>query len=75
MLANYPKQKGYLRVSEIHEIYYEVCAADDAKPYLFVDVGPGAGFTEQHKRFFDFKKHKLSFLTKEDILEVNLLVV
>jgi proline iminopeptidase len=54
-------EKGYLKVSEIHEIYYEVCGAIDGETYLFVHGGPGAGFSEQDKRFFDFKKHKVIF--------------
>ncbi|OXA81739.1 prolyl aminopeptidase [Flavobacterium frigidimaris] len=54
-------ESGYLKVSEIHDIYYEVCGAVDGEPYLFVHGGPGAGFSEQDKRFFDFKKHKVIF--------------
>lgn len=61
MESNYKLQKGYLKVSALHEIYYEVCGADDGKPYLFVHGGPGAGFSEQDKRFFDFRKHKVVF--------------
>lgn len=58
---NYKLQKGCLKVSEIHEIYYEVCGVDQGKTYLFVHGGPGAGFSEDDKRFFDFKKHKVVF--------------
>lgn len=61
MNTDYQIQKGYLKVSEIHEIYYEVCGADDGETYLFVHGGPGAGFSEQDKRFFDFKKHRVVF--------------
>ena len=52
-------QKGYLQVNNLHEIYYEVCG--NGEPYLFVHGGPGAGFSEKDKRFFDFKKHKVVF--------------
>lgn len=61
METNSLLENGYLKVSEIHEIYYEVCGADDGEVYLFVHGGPGAGFSEQDKRFFDFKKHKVIF--------------
>lgn len=61
MNTDYKIQKGYLKVSEIHQIYYEVCGVDDGEIYLFVHGGPGAGFSEQDKRFFDFKKHKVIF--------------
>lgn len=59
MKHNYNVEKGYLKVNEIHEIYYEVCG--DGEPYLFVHGGPGAGFSERDKRFFDFEKHKIVF--------------
>jgi len=71
--TDYQIQKGYLKVSEIHEIYYEVCGADDGETYLFVHGGPGAGFSEQDKRFFDLKNIGLSFLIKEERLKANLL--
>ena len=61
METNSLLESGYLKVSEIHEIYYEVCGAADGEVYLFVHGGPGAGFSEQDKRFFDFKKHKVIF--------------
>ncbi|OXA86669.1 prolyl aminopeptidase [Flavobacterium hibernum] len=61
MKIAYQIQKGHLRVSEIHEIYYEVCGNINGEPYLFVHGGPGAGFSEDDKRFFDFKKHKVIF--------------
>lgn len=59
--TNYQLENGYLKVSKIHEIYYEVCGAFDGEPYLFVHGGPGAGFSEHDKRFFDFEKHKVVF--------------
>ncbi|WP_161595831.1 prolyl aminopeptidase [Flavobacterium pectinovorum] len=59
MKQNYNLEKGYLKVNEIHEIYYEVCGVGE--PYLFVHGGPGAGFSEKDKRFFDFEKHKVVF--------------
>lgn len=61
METDYQIQKGYLKVSEIHEIYYEVCGNENGEPYLFVHGGPGAGFSDEDKRFFDFKKHKVIF--------------
>lgn len=61
METNYKTQKGYLKVSSLHEIYYEVCGEDNGEPYLFVHGGPGAGFSENDKRFFDFKKYKVVF--------------
>ncbi|CAN1512883.1 MhpC Predicted hydrolases or acyltransferases (alpha/beta hydrolase superfamily) [Flavobacteriaceae bacterium] len=57
---NHP-EKGYLQVSNIHTIYYEVCGNTNIEPILFVHGGPGAGFSESDKRFFDFKKQKVIF--------------
>lgn len=51
----------YLKVSEIHTIHYEVCGNPDAEAILFVHGGPGAGFSEQDKRFFNFEKQKVIF--------------
>lgn len=61
MEIDYQIQKGYLKVSEIHEIYYEVCGSINGEPYLFVHGGPGAGFSNEDKRFFDFKRYKVIF--------------
>lgn len=54
-------KKGYLQVSDIHSIYYEVCGNTNDAPILFVHGGPGAGFSDSDKRFFDFKKQKVIF--------------
>jgi proline iminopeptidase len=54
-------EKGYLQVSNIHSMYYEVCGNTNKEPILFVHGGPGAGFSEKDKRFFDFKKQKVIF--------------
>ncbi|XP_041366674.1 probable proline iminopeptidase [Gigantopelta aegis] len=44
---------GRLKVSEIHEIYYEQSGKKDGKPVVFVHGGPGAGTTPRERRFFD----------------------
>jgi proline iminopeptidase len=52
---------NYFRVSETHEIYYEVCGNQNAEAILFLHGGPGVGFSERDKRFFDFGKQKVIF--------------
>ncbi|MNF38269.1 Proline iminopeptidase [compost metagenome] len=54
-------EKAYLKVSAIHSIYYEVYGSTNYEPILFVHGGPGAGFSDNDKRFFDFKKQKVIF--------------
>lgn len=54
-------EKAYLQVSAIHSIYYEVYGNTNYEPILFVHGGPGAGFSDNDKRFFDFKKQKVIF--------------
>ncbi|WP_103865690.1 prolyl aminopeptidase [Aquimarina sp. I32.4] len=53
--------KGYVSVSGGHELYYEVYGNPDGIPILFLHGGPGAGFFEMDKRFFDPKIHKVIF--------------
>jgi len=48
-----PYRTGYLRVSPLHEIYYEECGNPDGKPAVFVHGGPGAGGDATPRRFFD----------------------
>ncbi|QDO95291.1 prolyl aminopeptidase [Formosa sediminum] len=52
---------NYFKVSQTHKIYYEVCGNQGAEPILFVHGGPGSGFSEHDKRFFNFDKQKVVF--------------
>jgi proline iminopeptidase len=48
-----PYRHGYLRVSDIHEIYYEECGNPAGKPAIFLHGGPGAGSDRRARQFFD----------------------
>ncbi|MDP9014633.1 MAG: hypothetical protein M3O41_18630, partial [Pseudomonadota bacterium] len=48
-----PYSRGYLRVSEVHEIYYEECGNPAGKAALFLHGGPGAGSDRRARQFFD----------------------
>jgi proline iminopeptidase len=48
-----PYRTGYLRVSDVHEIYYEECGNPNGKPAVFVHGGPGAGCDARARSFFD----------------------
>ncbi len=48
-----PYDRGMLRVSELHTIYYEQSGNPDGKPVVFVHGGPGGGTDPKQRRFFD----------------------
>lgn len=49
-------KKGYFKVGDGHQIYYELCGNPEGKPVMFVHGGPGGGFSDKDKRFFNLKK-------------------
>jgi proline iminopeptidase len=59
----YPEIKPYmtahLKVSELHNIYYEECGNPHGKPIVFVHGGPGGGIDPKYRRFFDPKKWRV----------------
>jgi proline iminopeptidase len=54
-----PFRHGYLRVSEIHEIYYEECGNPAGKPAVFLHGGPGAGSDKRARQFFDPQHYRI----------------
>lgn len=50
---------GWLRVSDLHEIYYEESGNPNGKPVLFVHGGPGGGCDPKMRRFFDPKAYRI----------------
>ena len=48
-----PRAHGYLKVSKLHEIYWEEMGNPVGVPILFLHGGPGAGIAPVHRRFFD----------------------
>ncbi len=48
-----PHASGRLRVSDLHEIYWEVSGNPQGKPVVFVHGGPGGGTDAKQRRFFD----------------------
>jgi len=48
-----PFQSGYLEVSEIHEIYYELSGNSEGKPVFFLHGGPGGSSSPYVRRFCD----------------------
>lgn len=54
-----PYSTGRLRVSSIHEIYFEESGNPKGKPVLFVHGGPGGGTDPSHRRFFDPERYRI----------------
>ena len=48
-----PFDSGHLRVSPVHELYYEQCGNPNGRPVVFLHGGPGAGLVPNYRRFFD----------------------
>lgn len=51
-----PFKTEYLKVSDIHEIYYELCGNPKGKPVFVLHGGPGAGCSPRMRQFFDPNK-------------------
>lgn len=51
-----PFQTGYLKVSDVHEIYYELCGNPKGKPLFVLHGGPGGGSSPYMRRFCDPQK-------------------
>jgi proline iminopeptidase len=52
-----PYQTGYLKVSDLHEIYYELCGNPKGIPVFVLHGGPGAACSPYQRRFFDPAKY------------------
>ena len=54
-----PYRSGRLRVSPVHEVYWEESGNPNGKPALFVHGGPGAGADVRSRRFFDPHRYRI----------------
>lgn len=54
-----PYNSGYLKVSDIHSIYYEECGNKEGIPIVYVHGGPGGGSGELARKFFDKDKYRI----------------
>jgi len=48
-----PFRTGRLKVSQVHELYFEESGNPKGKPVIFLHGGPGGGTEPKHRRFFD----------------------
>jgi proline iminopeptidase len=54
-----PYNTGLLRVSDVHEIYFEECGNPNGKPAVFLHGGPGAACGADMRRFFDPEAYRI----------------
>ncbi len=54
-----PYNCGRLKVSELHEIYYEESGNPNGKPVVFLHGGPGGGSEPKQRRFFHPGKYRI----------------
>ena len=54
-----PYARGRLRVSELHEIYYEECGNPKGKPVVVLHGGPGGGISPFLRRLHDPKLYRI----------------
>ena len=54
-----PHNSGMLKVSDLHNLYYEECGNPDGKPVVFLHGGPGAGCNAKARRFFDPDRYRI----------------
>ena len=50
---------GHLRVSPLHEIYFEESGNPKGKPVVFVHGGPGGGTEPKQRQFFDPNAYRI----------------
>ncbi len=54
-----PFDTGRLKVSPVHELYYEQCGNPNGRPAVFLHGGPGGGVIPEYRRFFDPNAYRI----------------
>lgn len=54
-----PFDTGRLRVSPVHELYYEQVGNPNGQPVVFLHGGPGGGLELDYRRFFDPESYRV----------------
>ncbi|MBN3034650.1 MAG: prolyl aminopeptidase [Bacteroidales bacterium] len=52
-----PYETGYLKVSDVHEIFYELCGNAEGKPAFMLHGGPGGSCSPAMRRMFNPEKY------------------
>jgi len=54
-----PYHQNWLKVDDLHEIYYEESGNSHGTPMIFLHGGPGSGCNPGQRRFFDPKHYRI----------------
>jgi proline iminopeptidase len=54
-----PYKTGFLQVSEIHRVFYQLGGNPNGKPVIVLHGGPGAGCTPAYFRYFNPEKYHI----------------
>ncbi len=54
-----PHETGFLDVSSLHRVYYEVSGNPKGKPVVVVHGGPGGGSQPEYRRYFDARQYRI----------------
>ncbi len=54
-----PYDTGRLKVSPVHELYYEQCGNPEGKPAVFLHGGPGGGVSPDYRRYFNPELYRI----------------
>jgi proline iminopeptidase len=54
-----PYRRGRLRVSALHELYFEESGNPRGKPVVFLHGGPGGGTSPAMRRFFNPRRYRI----------------
>lgn len=54
-----PNRTGFLKVSDLHTLYWEESGNPEGKPVVFLHGGPGGGTGPKHRRYFDPRRWRI----------------
>ncbi len=57
-----PYSTGFLKVSDLHTIYFEEAGNPKGKPVVFLHGGPGGGIISNYRRYFNPEKWRIILL-------------